>query len=365
MAKVSGLSYDSLRWHTNWFLDDTNLSKAITILVNYHHQLPLSQAWGGGMLSSSDGQRFPVTVKNTKAVPLPRYFGYGKGVTFYTWLSDQFSQYGMKVIPSTNRDATYLLDGIQDNETELNVLEHTTDTAGFSEVMFALFDLCGLRFSPRIRDLADQTLYRLTKLPDPILKSLIKGRINQQLIVDCWDDMLRVAGSLHHGWVTSSLLISKLSSFPEPNRLLQAFQEYGRLVKTLFILRYLNSRDYRRRINRQLNKGESVHSLRNYLVIARQRELRKRYQEGLENQASCLALVTNAVIVWNTVYIEAALDYIEQLGYPIEEGDRAYFSPARCEHINPHGRYNFDIATNQNRKGLRPLRPIKLAKEKH
>ena len=94
MARVSGLSYDSLVWHTNWFLDDDNLSKAITILVNYHHQLPLSQAWGGGMLSSSDGQRFPVTVKNTKAVPLPRYFGYGKGVTFYTWLSDQFSQYG-------------------------------------------------------------------------------------------------------------------------------------------------------------------------------------------------------------------------------------------------------------------------------
>ena len=193
---------------------------------------------------------------------------------------------------------------------------------------------------------------------------MIKGRINQKLIVDCWDDMLRAAGSMHYGWVTSSLLISKLSSFDEPNRLLQAFQEYGRLVKTLFILRYLNSKDYRRRINRQLNKGESVHSLRNYLVIARQGELRQRFQEGLENQASCLALVTNAVIVWNTVYIEAALDYIEQLGYPIEEGDRAYFSPARCEHINPHGRYNFDIATNQNRKGLRPLRPIKPAEEK-
>jgi len=361
MARVADLSYDSLLWHTNWFLDDTTLPKAIAILVNYHHQLPLAQAWGGGMLSSSDGQRFPVTVKNVKAVPLPRYFNYGKGVTFYTWFSDQFSQYGIRVIPSTNRDSTYLLDGIQDNETEIKVLEHTTDTAGFSEIVFALFDLSGLRFSPRIRDLADQTLYRLTKRPDPLLKPLFKGRISQPLIVDFWDDMLRAAGSLHHGWVTSSLLISKLSSFPEPNRLLQAFQEYGRLVKTLFILRYLNSEDCRRRINRQLNKGESVHALRNYLVIARQGELRQRYQEGLENQASCLALLTNAVVVWNTVYISAALDYIKQQGYPIEEGDRAYLSPTRCEHINPHGKYSFDIAKNQKRQGLRPLRPIKPA----
>jgi hypothetical protein len=48
----------------------------------------------------------PVAIKNTQATALPRYFGYGRGVTFYTWTSDQFSQYGNKVIPSTTRDAT-------------------------------------------------------------------------------------------------------------------------------------------------------------------------------------------------------------------------------------------------------------------
>ena len=108
----------------------------------------MSRHWGGGTLSSSDGQRFPVSGKVRNATALPRYFGYGKGVTFYTWTSDQFSQYGTKVIPATVRDATYVLDEILDNETELPILEHTTDTAGYTEIVFALFDLLGLQFSP-------------------------------------------------------------------------------------------------------------------------------------------------------------------------------------------------------------------------
>jgi len=359
MAQVADLSYSSLLWHTNWYLDDNTLPPAITALVNYHHHLPLTQAWGGGTLSSSDGQRFPVTLKNAQATALPRYFGYGKGVTFYTWTSDQFSQYGSKVIPSTTRDATYLLDGILDNETDLMILEHTTDTAGYTEVIFALFDLLGLSFAPRIRDVGDQQLYRIKRqISDATLKPLFERRINQQLILDCWDDLLRVAGSLKRGWITASLLMGKLQSFQEPNRLLQALQEYGRLIKTIFILRYLNSEDYRRQIHRQLNRGESIHSLRRFLMFARQGELRKHKAEELENQSSCLTLVTNSIILWNTIYMAAALDYLKQEGYPVSEEDVAHLSPARFDHINPYGKYRFNVAENQDRQGLRPLRPL-------
>jgi TnpA family transposase len=68
------------------------------------------------------------------ATPLPPYFGYGEGVTFYTWSSDQLSQYGTKVASSTIRDSTYVLDEILNNETELPIPEHTTDTAGFTDL---------------------------------------------------------------------------------------------------------------------------------------------------------------------------------------------------------------------------------------
>ena len=82
------LAYERLLWYNRWHLRDDTLQGAVTTLVNYHHSLPFSSTWGGGVLSSSDGQRFPVSGDTRKARALPRYFGYGKGVTAYTWSSD-------------------------------------------------------------------------------------------------------------------------------------------------------------------------------------------------------------------------------------------------------------------------------------
>jgi TnpA family transposase len=115
MARISDLSYQKLAWCTNWYVRDETLKAATTRLVNFQYRRPLSRSWGTGTLSSSDGQRFPVSGKVGMATALPRYFGYGKVVTFYTWTADQFSQYGTKVIPATVRDATYVLDEVLDN----------------------------------------------------------------------------------------------------------------------------------------------------------------------------------------------------------------------------------------------------------
>lgn len=78
---------------------------------------------------------------------MSRYFGRGRGVTFYVWTSDQHTHYATRVVRTTVRDATYVLDGILDNQTELPIEKHTTDTAGYSDIIFALFDLLGLQCS--------------------------------------------------------------------------------------------------------------------------------------------------------------------------------------------------------------------------
>jgi len=357
MAQIASLSYDQLIWCNNWHIREETLKDATPALVNFHYHQPLTQHWGGGTLSSSDGQRFPVSGKVRIAEALPRYFGYGKGVVFYTWTSDQYSQYGTKVIPATVRDATYVLDEILDNETELPIVEHTTDTSGYTEIVFALFDLLGMQFSPRIRDIGDQHLYR----PNldrryPNLESQLMGRINWELIEKYWDALLRVAGSLKMGWVTASLFISKQQSYPRQSALTRALQEYGRLAKTLFILRYLESESFRRYINRQLNKGESLHMLRRFLFFAHEGKIQRKQEEEMNHQAGCLNLITNAVIVWNTVYMNAAIKQLKSEGYPVADEDLRHLSPARYAHVNPYGRFIFEIEEEFNRKELRPLR---------
>ena len=356
MAQMADISADRLAWCTAWHLRAETLEEATTTLVNFHHGLPLAQHWGGGTLSSSDGQRIPVAGKIRNATALPRYFRH-QGLTYYTWTSDQLSQYGTKVIPATVRDATYVLDAILDNETELTIVEHATDTAGYTDVVFALFDLLGMQFAPRLRDLGDQQLYRMSREQNAgRLAPRFKGTIKQNFIVRHWDDMLRLAGSLKRGWVTASLFISKLQAYPRHNVLTRALQEYGRLVKTLFILRYLQSADYRRRIHTQLNKGESLHALRDFLFVGDKGVIRRKQYEAQTNQAMCLNVVTNAVIIWNTVYMQAALDQLRAEGYPVQEEDLAHLSPARFVHINPYGKYFFPIEQARNRQGLRSLR---------
>ena len=168
--------------------------------------------------------------------------------------------------------------------------------------------------------------------------------------------MLRIAGSLKQGFVTASLLISKLQSYPRQNALMRALQEYGRIQKTIFILKYLQSPDYQKRIVRQLNKGEAIHALRNFLFVANERQIRKRHQESQLNQAACLNLVTNAVTLWNTVYLQAALEQLKREGYQVKDEDVEHLSPARSEHINVYGRYYFNVEEGLQRKGLRELR---------
>jgi TnpA family transposase len=305
---------------------------------------------------SREGQPYSSVVRNYLNFYLSLMLLLTRTNKFVTWTSDQFAQYGVKVTPSTIRDSTYVLDEILDNETELPIVEHTTDTAGYTELVFAVFDLLGLQFSPRIRDLGGQRLYRIDRdckyqNIEPLLST-----IKTEQILNRWDDLLRVVGSFKLGWVSASLFINKLKSFPQQNDLANSLAEYGRMVKTIFILRYLQNQEYRRKINNQLNKGERLHDLRRFLFFAHQGQIRQRQEEELTNQASCLNLVTNAVVTWNTLYMEAAIEQLISEGHQIDESDITHLSPTRYEHINPYGKYQFDIEAESKRVQLRPLR---------
>ena len=359
MAHVTDLAYDHLAWCTTWYLCEETLKAAIIALVNYHHHLPLSQHWGSGILSSSDGQRFPVSGKTRHARRMPPPLGYGMGITFYSWSSDQLSQYGTKYVPVTVRDSTYVLDELCNNETELPIREHTTDTAGATEIIFALFDLLGYRFTPRLRDLSDRRLFTSGTIDMqryPRLQPQVTHRIHRLRILEWWDDMVRVVGSMKLGWVTASLFVQKLQAYPQQNALATALQEYGRLVRTLHIMRWYASPEERRRILRQLNKGEALHDLRAALMIANKGTLRHPRGEVLAHQASCLNLVTNAVIIWNTVYMAAVVEQLKQEGYPVQDSDLAHVWPTRYAPINVYGKYHFNIEEAHGRRGLRPLR---------
>ena len=105
----------------------------------------------------------------------------------------------------------------------------------------------------------------------------------------------------------------------------------------------------------QLNRGEGRHAVARIICHGDRGEIRKRYREGQEDQLGALGLVTNAVVLWNTIYMQAALDHMKHESMGIREEDEARLSPLLYGHINVLGHYSF-ILNDQVMKGqLRPL----------
>ena len=170
------------------------------------------------------------------------------------------------------------------------------------------------------------------------------------------DDLLRLAGSLKLGRVPASGIMQTLQIGDRPTRLAQALAEFGRIDKTLHTLTYLDDERRRRATLLQLNRGEGRHSLARAMFHGKRGELRQRYREGQEDQIGALGLVLNTVVLWNTLYLGAALIQLRREGYPVQDADVARLSPLIYEHINMLGRYSFAVPEAVRRGELRPLR---------
>lgn len=346
-----------LSWVKQNFMRAETLTAANAVLVAAQNAIPLAHHWGGGEVASADGLRFTVPVRTIHAGPNPKYFGRKRGVTWYNLASDQFTGLNAETVPGTFRDSLYLLAVVLEQETELQPTEIMTDTAGYTDTIFGIFHLLGLQFSPRIADIGGARFWRVDGKADyGILDALAANRINIKLIIEHWDDLLRLAGSLKLGVVRAAGLTRVLQTNDRPTRLARALQELGRLVKSLYLLRFIDDESYRRRILVQLNRGEGRHQLARVIFHGKRGELRQRYREGQEDQLGALGIVVNLVVLWNTIYMDAALDRLRAEGYEVLPADVARLSPLGFKHINMLGRYAFTLPEMVARGELRPLR---------
>jgi TnpA family transposase len=327
-ASVKGTTVDMLRHVLHDFVREDTLTAASAEIVNHHHSLPLSAVHGSGTISSSDAQRFGIRASSLLASYYPRYYGYyEKAIGIYTHISDQYSVFSTKVISCSPREALYVLDGLLENNTILQIREHTTDTHGYTEIIFALCYLLGYYFMPRIRDLKDQQLYRIDRPSNAgVFTSLLTKIVDLDIVEEQWDAMLRVALSLKQRTAPAHVIVQRLTnSFPS-DRLSKAITNLGRIIKTEYILRYLTDPELRRTVQLQLNKGEYRHKLPRRIFFADQGEFTTGDYEEIMNKASCLSLVSNAILYWNTRKITDIVDNLRQHGAEVANNTLAHIS---------------------------------------
>lgn len=220
--------------------------------------------------------------------------------------------------------------------------EHYTDTHGFTEQLFGLCYLLGFQFAPRFKDLADQQLYKIDKHTHlGKLQPLFRQTIDWDLIKEQYDQLVRVVASLKNRTAPAHVVLKRLRNSSPSDKVAKALTALGRIVKTIYILRYLSDENLRRRVQRQLNRGEHRHNLARWLFFANRGEFRSGDYEEIMNKASCLSLLSNAVLVWNTLEMTKIINQLKSGGEEIANVELAHISPLLFSHVIPNGTYRF------------------------
>ena len=151
--------------------------------------------------------------------------------------------------------------------------------------------------------------------------------------------ILRGSLSLKQRTAPAHVIVQRLTNSFPADRLSRAVTNLGRIIKTQYILRYLTDRDLRRTVQLQLNKGEYRHKLPRRIFFANQGEFTTGDYEEIMNKASCLSLVSNAILYWNTLKITDIVEQLRVQGEEVAPETLAHISLLPFKHVVPNGTY--------------------------
>ncbi|MGH9008736.1 MAG: Tn3 family transposase [Acidimicrobiia bacterium] len=352
---VEALERDRVSHVNQTYLGTETYSPANGWLIEAQAGIPFAQALGGGLVAAVDGMRFVVPVPSVYARPNRKYFGPKRGMTWLNMINDQGVGLGAKVVSGTPRDSLHMIDVFfsQDGGQRPDII--VADTGSYSDLVFGLVALLGKEYRPALADLPDQRLWRVDPAADyGAFNTAARGKIDLARVRRHWNDILRVVASIYTGTVRAYDVIRMLQRDGHPTPLGDAIASYGRVFKSLHILAYIDDETYRRDIKGIRNLQEGRHSLAAAIFHGKKGEVYQRYHKGMEDQLGALGLVLNCVVLWNTFYINAALEQLRAQGYPILDDDVARLSPFVRRHLNVHGKYSFLLPELPS--GLRALR---------
>lgn len=209
----------------------------------------------------------------------------------------------------------------------------------------AVTHLLGISFAPRIKDFRDQNLYSFDAVSDVKnlgYKILPTSKINTKIIEEQWDDILRLVTTIKLKESPASQLFRRLSSYSIQHPLYRALKEFGRIIKTLFLLRYIDDLELRQSIEKQLNKLESSNKFAKAVFYGNNQEFQQSPKDEQLIAGGCKRLIENAIICWNYLYLSQKVintqteQEKQNLLNAIKSG-----SVVAWQHVNLQGEYDF------------------------
>ena len=345
MAEVSGLNYASLLNTTRSFLRQETLHATNDAISNATARLSAFPLFHirDEVHSSSDGQRIETQIDTINARHSPKYFGLHKGVSAYTVVANHIPING-KVIGTHEHESHYVFDLLYNNTTDIKPDRHSTDTHGTNQVNFWVLHAFGYRFAPRYRDLHKKvdTLVG-ARNPSHYGEILIKParKCQDELIINEWPNIQRIMASLAQKDVTQSTIIRKLSSYKRQNQTKKALWELDNLIRTRYILSYIDDAGLRQSVQKALNRGEAYHRFRRAIAYVNGGKFRVQTEAEQQIWNDCSRLIANAIIYYNTALLSRVYDQKRAAGDEEAVAMLTGVSPAAWQNVNLFGSFEF------------------------
>lgn len=369
LASISaGIREHTLHNTVTWYFDINNIRSANRKIIDVIHRLALANNYlnqRSVIHSSSDGRKVNVAVDCLHASYSYKYFGKEKGVTDYTFIDERQSLFHNTVFSASDREAPYVIDGLVENPVPEGQV-HSTDTHGFSESIFATTHFIGVAFAPRLKNLGRQKMYGFStrrSYQKRSYKLLPSRSINRKLILRHWDDILRFMVTIKTHHASASQLFKRLSSYAKDHPLYRALKEFGRIIKTQFILTFFDDIELRQQIQKQLNRVEQANKFSHAVFFDNDQAFQEGGRDDQELVNACKLLLQNAIILWNYLYLSELV-----VNTPSRKERSALFDSIRggsvitWKHINLRGQYDFRRkAANNAMFDFRRIKALKIS----
>ncbi len=332
-----------IAWLFNHHVNDQKLLKVITILINRYNIFALPKHWGLGDSLSVDGTFWDMYTQNLLAAHHIRYGRYG-GVGYYH-VSDRYIATFSNFISCGAHESIYLLDGVVENDSDIQAKKVHGDSWAQSEVLFGLAALLAIQIMPRIKQFKHLYYYKASRNDhyENIDELFTEKPIDWELIETHYHDMLRVAISIFKGKVKASTVLRKLCSKSRKNKLYFAFRELGRVERTIFLLNYINDPEMRRMIQAATCKSEEFNAFVSWIRFGGGGVISDNMRPNQRKIIRFNHLLANMLIFHNVVYQTKAINKLRAQGAEIPNEILAGMSPYWTEHLNRFGMFQLDM----------------------
>lgn len=348
-----GINYNTLSNAVNWYFSLDNLYAANQAIIDLMSKLWLPQKFKRErelLHTSSDAKKQCVSAESLNTNHSYKYFGHGRGASVYRFIDERSILFYSTVFSSSERDAAYVVDGLLHNDAVASNI-HSTDTHGYTEMVFGVSHLINVTFAPRIKDISTQKLVSFDKIKSqldnqgyPIKPTFY---VNENKIIRNWDNILRLVATIKLREHRASTILKRLTEFSNQHPLEGALKEFGRIIKSIFILKYIDDVEWRQMIEKQLNKGELANKFSSAVSFADQNILEP-LKEDQEITVMCKTLIQNIIILWNYIELTKIIMNAEDKERDVLLENIINASILTWQHVNLHGTYDFSNLLSAN-----------------